>query len=149
MDEARSDGGIAGKASGGVPARVSMVVLSARDLPALRRFYLDLGWTEQAGGSDTLAIFPLGAVSLALYPHAVGATPPDDTSEPVRSAITLVVRVGSRDTVDSAFAEAVRAGAQPVSDPEDQSFGGRSAVVADPEGNRWELLWSPGAAGNG
>jgi uncharacterized glyoxalase superfamily protein PhnB len=59
--------------------------------------------------------------------------------------MTLVVRVESRDTVESAFTRAVRAGAQPVSEPRDQSFGGRSAVMADPEGNRWELLWSPGA----
>ena len=66
-----------------------------------------------------------------------------------RSGITLVVRGDTGDAVDSAFAGAVRVGALPVSEPQDQSFGGRSAVLADPEGNRWELLWVPGATGGG
>jgi hypothetical protein len=27
----------------------------------------------------------------------------------------------------------------------DRSWGGRSAFMADPEGNRWEITWSPRA----
>lgn len=142
--------------SGGMPARLDMVVLTARDLPALRCFYRGLGWTEQPGASDTLAFFALGGVTLALFPHAVGTGEPDgdaavDTGAAAvdRSGMTLVVRVGAGDAVDTAFADAVRAGALPVSEPQDQSFGGRSAVLADPEGNRWELLWVPGAPADG
>ena len=149
MDEQRPDGGAVAPSAGSVPARVSMVVVHARDLPALRAFYLGLGWTEQAGGSDSLAIFPLGGLSLALYPHGVGDAEPHDTPDPVGSAVTLVVRVGTREAVDAAYTTALRAGAGAVSDPQDQSFGGRSAVMADPEGNRWELLWVPGATGTG
>jgi hypothetical protein len=59
--------------------------------------------------------------------------------------MTLVVRVDTGDGVDAAFDAAMRVGALPISEPQDQSFGGRSAVLADPEGNRWELLWVPGA----
>ena len=42
------------------------------------------------------------------------------------------------------FAAAVAAGATPVADATDGSWGGRSAFVADPEGNRWEIAWAPG-----
>jgi len=37
------------------------------------------------------------------------------------------------------------AGATPVAAATDRSWGGRSAFIADPEGNRWEITWSPRA----
>jgi hypothetical protein len=135
----------------GVPARIAMVVLSARDLPALRRFYRGLGWTEQTGATDELAFFPLGEVTLALFARTAGdpETERDRSRLEDRSAMTLVIRCESGEALDDAFAHAARVGAQTVSGPQDQSFGGRSAVLADPEGNRWELLWVPGATGAG
>jgi hypothetical protein len=33
----------------------------------------------------------------------------------------------------------------PVADATDRSWGGRSAFIADPEGNGWEIIWSPRA----
>ncbi len=136
---------MAAPAAGDMPAQLDMVVLSARDLPGLRRFYQRLGWSEQAGASDTLAFFPLGGVTLALFPLTPGTVGSDETTATERTGMTLVVRVGTGDAVDAAFAAAVAVGAIPVGEPQDQSFGGRSAVLADPEGNRWELLWVPGA----
>ena len=121
-----------------------MVVLNARDLPALRRFYIALGWPERAGASDSLAMFELGATVLTLHP-APSATEGRSDGEGVSPATTLVINVQSREGVDAAVAASVAAGARRVSDPTNQSWGGRSAVVADPEGNHWELLWVPSA----
>ncbi len=140
---------MAAPTAGDMPALLDMVVLSARDLPRLRRFYQGLGWSEQAGASDTLAFFPLGGVTLALFTLAPGTAESDETTAAERSGMTLVVRVGTGEAVDTVFAGAVRVGARPISEPQDQSFGGRSAVLADPEGNRWELLWVPGAKVDG
>jgi len=128
-----------------LPPQLSMVVLSTRDLPALRRFYDALGWTELPGGSDELARFRMGELILALYPATPGegATPPAGD----HSAMTLVISVATAAEVDSAFAGAVHVGAEAVSQPQDQSWGGRSAVIADPEGNRWEILWVPRPSG--
>jgi uncharacterized protein len=123
-----------------IPADLSMVVLSVRDMPALRRYYRALGWSEQAGASDSLAIFGLGGTALALHPRTEPAEAADLVT-PDRSAVTLVVRLGTPDGVDAACSAAVRAGGRPVSAPEDHPWGGRSGLVADPEGNRWELLW--------
>jgi hypothetical protein len=132
-----------------IPADLSMVVLSVRDMPALRRYYRALGWQEQAGASDSLAIFELGRTALALHPQTEPADPaepvepaePADGATPDHPAVTLVVRVGTPAGVDAACTAAVRAGARPVAGPEDHAWGGRSGLVADPEGNRWELLW--------
>ena len=57
-----------------VPARLDMVVLSARQLPRLRVFYRALGWEERPGASDALATFVLGGIDLTLYPG--GSDPP-------------------------------------------------------------------------
>ena len=61
------------------------------------------------------------------------------------SGITLACTVSTREEVDTALAAAVAAGATPVADATDRSWGGRSAFMADPEGNRWEITWSPRA----
>jgi uncharacterized protein len=125
-----------------IPAHLSMVVLSVRDMPALRDYYRALGWQEQPGASDALSIFELGGAALALHPQS-DPVEASDRSEADRTAVTFVVRVGSASEVDAACFSAERAGARPVSGPQDQPWGGRSALVADPEGNRWELLWVP------
>jgi hypothetical protein len=124
--------------SGRMPDRLTMIVLSARDLPSLRTFYRGLGWAEREGGSDTLSTFQLGDIALALYP---AAPEPGDGASDTRSAVTLVLHVGTREAVDEACAVAVQVGARSVVAPRDQAWGGRSGIVTDPEGNRWEVLW--------
>jgi uncharacterized protein len=135
-----------------LPARLSTITLGARDLPALRAFYLGLGWAEQPGGSDEFTSFLLGGALLALYPRAAlaeEAAPGENaaaTPDPGGwSGITLACNVDDKSGVDTAFAAAVRAGARPVAEPVDRFWGGRSGYFADPEGNRWEIAWAPGA----
>jgi catechol 2,3-dioxygenase-like lactoylglutathione lyase family enzyme len=131
-----------------VPPRISFVTLGARDLPALRRFYRGLGWVEAAGASDGFTSFDCGGVRLALYPVELlraEAAPDAPVPDPaVWNGITLAVNVASRADVDAVFARALACGATPVAPPTDRDWGGCSAYVADPEGNRWELAWAPG-----
>ncbi len=143
MAETITPGGTVEEPAPVMPADLSMVVLSVGDMPALRRYYRALGWQEQPGASDSLSIFQLEGVALALHPSSEPeeVTGPADAASPDRSAVTLVVRLATRDEVGAAFASAVRAGGQAVSEPQDHPWGGRSGLVADPEGNRWELLW--------
>ncbi len=125
-----------------MPSQLAMVVISARDLPALRRYYQALGWPEQPGGSDSLCTFELGGVALTLYPQSEPLEPKGSTTAD-RPSVTLVVRVGAGDAVDAACGAALRAGAQVIAGPQGQPWGGRAGIVADPEGNRWEVLWVP------
>ena len=128
----------------GVPSRLTVVTIGARDLGSLRRFYRGLGWSEQAGSDDNWAAFHLGGVLLTLYPledlKAEAAADLAPRSE--WSGITLGCNVDSAEQVDLAFRAAVEAGAIPVAEPVDRAWGGRSGYVADPEGNRWEIAWA-------
>lgn len=128
-----------------LPARLSLITLGTRDLPRLRTFYQNLGWTEAPGSGDTWAAFVLGGAMLAMYPIdelalEAGTVPPAPGSW---SGITLACNVDTPDQVDSAVDAAVRAGAALIAEPADRSWGGRSGYIADPDGNRWEVAWVP------
>jgi len=130
-----------------IPARLSIITLGARDMDVLRSFYRTLGWPELPNGDSSWTGFLLGGVLLALFPLSdlTAEAAPDSKAPTGWSGVTLACTVGTRDEVDSAFAAAVTAGAAPVAAATDRSWGGRSAFVADPEGNRWEITWSPRA----
>jgi len=131
-----------GESRATVPPRLSVVTLGARDLPTLRRFYRDLGWAEVPGSDDTWCAFRLGGVVLALFPEADLAAEASTTAE--RGGFTLALNVDGRHDVDAGCDAMVAAGAMVVAAAQDRSWGGRSAYVADPEGNRWEIAWNPG-----
>ena len=131
-----------------IPARLSIVTLGTRDMGVLRSFYQGLGWPELPDGDDTWTAFLLGGVLLALFPLSdlTAEAAPGSPGPTGWSGVTLACTVGTRDEVDTAFAAAVAAGATAIAEATDRSWGGRSAFIADPEGNRWEITWSPRAA---
>ena len=130
-----------------VPARLSIVTLGVRDMGVLRSFYRALGWRELSIGDDTWTGSLLGGVVLALFPlpDLTAEAAPGSKDPAGWSGVTLACTVSTRDGVDTAFDSAVAAGATPVAEATDRSWGGRSAFIADPEGNRWEITWSPRA----
>jgi hypothetical protein len=133
---------------GGFPARISLVTIGARDLARLRAFYAALGWREHPVSEDGIAFFRTGGAVLALYPYTDLA---DDAwleaagDQPEFRGMALATNVETREGVDAAFEVAVAAGATVLKEPTDADWGGRSAYVADPEGNLWEIAWVPGA----
>ena len=131
----------------GLPARLSVVTIGARDLPTLRRFYAGLGWTAVPGSDDRWAGFLLGGVLLALYPlEGLAAEAAPDLPAPTGfSGVTFACNVDSAEQVDRAFEAAVAAGAVAIAPPTTREWGGRSAYVADPEGHRWEIAWASSA----
>jgi catechol 2,3-dioxygenase-like lactoylglutathione lyase family enzyme len=130
-----------------IPARLSIVTLGAQDMGVLRSFYRALGWPELPSGDDSWTGFLLGGVLLALFPlpDLTAEAAPGSADPSGWSGVTLACTVNTRDEVDAAFVAAVAAGATPVADATDRSWGGRSAFIADPEGNRWEITWGPKA----
>ena len=130
-----------------IPARLSIVTLGARDMNALRSFYRALGWPEISIGDESWTGFLLGGVLLALFTMSdlTDEAAPGSPAPAGWSGVTLACTVDNREDVDTAFDTAVAAGATPIAAATERSWGGRSAFVADPEGNRWEITWSPGA----
>ena len=126
--------------------RISFVTLGARNLAALRRFYVAWGWSELPDSTDDWAGFDAGGTRLALYPRdflkqeaAPGAQVPAEGW----NGITLAINVKDRGQVEVAYQAALAAGATPVAQPQRRGWGGHSGYVADPEGNRWEIAWAP------
>jgi uncharacterized glyoxalase superfamily protein PhnB len=112
-----------------------------------RQFYASWGWQERAGGSDEFAQFDMGDTRFALYPldllgaeAAPGRPPPP----PGWNGVTLAINVATRDSVDEAYRAAIDAGALSIGQPVEREWGGYSAYVCDPEGQRWEIAWLPG-----
>jgi uncharacterized protein len=130
-----------------IPARLSIVTLGAREMDVLRSFYRTLGWPELPNGDNSWTGFLLGGVLLALFPLSdlTAEAAPDSAAATGWSGVTLACTVDTRDEVDRAFDAAVATGATGVADATDRPWGGRSAFIADPEGNRWEITWSPRA----
>jgi catechol 2,3-dioxygenase-like lactoylglutathione lyase family enzyme len=130
-----------------VPSRLSVVTLGAQDMASLRRFYSGLGWSQVPGSDDNWTGFLLGGVLLALYPldELAAEAAPDLPARTGFSGITLACNVDSEEQVDEAFVAAVAAGATPIAEPVTREWGGRSAYIADPEGNRWEIAWASSA----
>jgi uncharacterized protein len=130
-----------------IPARLTAVTLGARDLPRLRQFYGRLGWSEIPGSDDRWVGFLVGGVLLTLYPLPALAeeAAPGEPLPHGFSGVTLACNVDGAEQVDASFAAAVVTGAIPVAEPMDREWGGRSAYIADPEGNRWEIAWASSA----
>jgi hypothetical protein len=131
-----------------VPQRLTYLTLGARDMSRLRAFYTGLGWHERDGSTEKFTTYQVGPLVLALYPlELLGAEAAPD--EPAPSAqwngVTLGLNVDSADAVDETFGVAVGAGARAVASPVRREWGGYSGYLADPEGNRWEITWAPGA----
>ena len=138
-------------ATGDARRRFTFVTLGARDLRALRSFYGR--WTgapESRHSTEDWVAFELGETKLCLWPidllrneGAPGRATPDRSTW---NGITLAFNVSSRDEVDALIAEAVAAGGSVVAEPSDRDWGGYSGYIADPEGNHWEVAWSPDVA---
>jgi catechol 2,3-dioxygenase-like lactoylglutathione lyase family enzyme len=132
--------------SGALPARLSVITLGARDLPRLREFYRGLGFVSTVEADDGFTAFLTGGVVFSLYPieSLARLSGTEVPPEGIWSGTTLAINVDNRGDVDGAFAAALAAGATSAAAPADMDFGGRSAVFADPEGNRWEIAWVSG-----
>lgn len=133
-----------------VPPRLTVITLGARDMPTMRRFYRGLGWPEGPASTDEFAVFRLGPIVLALHPmHLLGGEAGPDADGPPAgtwNGVTCAINVGAPKEVDDVYAAAVAAGATPISPPADREYGPRASYVADPEGNRWEIVWAPGTS---
>jgi predicted lactoylglutathione lyase len=131
-----------------VPQRMTVVTLGARNVHDLRRFYRALGWAENDGSDDSFTTFTLGEVRLALFPldrlRAEAAPGEPAVEEGTWNGVTLALNVATARDVDGIVDAAIEAGARQVAPPTEREWGGYSGYIADPEGNRWEVVWAPG-----
>ncbi len=135
-----------------VPARLSVLTLGVRDLPAVRRFYEALGWPAAPGSDDEFTRFDLGGAILTLYSLEALAEEANLPLEPSGGGFlgfTCAITVESEDLVDAAFEKVSSVGGRILAQPVKRAWGGRSGYFADPEGHAWEVVWLPGARFDG
>lgn len=129
-----------------MPAAISLVTLGVADIAAATRFYKAIGFELSVSQSrDTVSFFRAGGVVLALFGRSDLAKDANlhDTPAGAFSGVTIARNLPSKEAVDTAFEEAVAAGASVLKKPQDVFWGGYSGYVADPDGHAVEIAWNP------
>lgn len=123
--------------------RLNMVMNPVRDVAALRAFYeRGLGWTTWGPDMPGSVMYRLGTSILVFVNRDYLAKEAGiDVAEAPR--IINAVFVNSKEEVDAQMALALRAGGTITSAVRDRDGGLYSGYFADPEGNGWEIVWSP------
>lgn len=128
------------------PPAIALITLGVADLARATRFYEPLGFIlSRSQSNDSVSFFRAGGVVLALFGRAALAADADlaDTPRGSFGGITLARNLPSREAVDSAFTDAIAAGATALKPPQEVFWGGYSGYVADLDGHPIELAWNP------
>lgn len=124
-----------------VPRPTVSLSLTVKDAAAALRFYTDALGAEEVfrmpapDGQVVHAEFKIGDTNIYISDEAPDwhayAMPAGGTA-----SCLFAIRV---DDCDAAFQRAVEAGAEALSQPQDQFWGVRSAIIKDPFGYRWSF----------
>lgn len=123
----------------------NVTTFGVEDLELERAFYEALGWPI-VFEDDDFVVFELGSALFALFPldklAADSRARPEHRHGGIRSSI--IVTVNAPEVVDELAGRAERAGGTVTKPPtEPEFFTGRDAYFADPEGNYWEVAYTP------
>jgi len=119
-----------------------MHMVPAADVAALRKFYVDgLGWSTWGPPMPGSLMLRAGTATIVFLNRDYLAESGIDVSAAPR-AINAVF-VAEKADVDAQIAGAVAAGATITSPIRDRDGGLYSGYFTDPEGNGWEIVWSP------
>ena len=125
------------------PQRVSLITLGVDDLDRAHTFYEALGWVP-AQVTPGIVFFQLDGQALGLFGRAALAEDQGRPEVPLGTgAMTLAQNFSDRAAVDTAFAQALAAGATALKAPEEVFWGGYSGYYADPDGHVWEVAHNP------
>ncbi|MFY0729659.1 VOC family protein [Pseudomonas sp. NFX15] len=124
--------------------RVNMIMVGVTDIAILREFYEHgLGWVPLGQTpSATSVMYKIGQSVLVLMPAEYLFAESGITAANAPKSVWATF-VSSKSEVDTQFAKAIKAGATVTSAVRERDGGLYSGYFADPEGNGWELVWSP------
>ena len=125
--------------------KLNLITLGVDDFEKSLNFYeKGLGWKKSDKSMDQLALFPLGGITLALYPRQELA---DDTTlkfQPAEfSGLTLSYNAKSEQEVDEVLNTVGKLGATIIKKAQKVFWGGYSGYFKDPDGHLFEVAFNP------
>jgi catechol 2,3-dioxygenase-like lactoylglutathione lyase family enzyme len=125
--------------------RVDFISLGVRSVAASRAFYVDgLGWpVHREVPGDVVFIQVNHGLVLSLWDVRQMQADAGVTASGGVPCITLSHNLPGTEHVDRVMEEAAAAGADIISEPITQPWGGYSGYFADPDGFRWEVAYNP------
>ena len=129
-------------------AKLTVITLGVRDVPASGRFYEALGFKRKMRATgDEVVFLEAGGILLSVWDwnklaedSVVAAEPRPQT---FRGA-TLAWNCATPAEVDEVFAKAVKVGGKVLREPGKTDYGGYRGYFADPDGHVWEVVQAPG-----
>lgn len=123
--------------------RVNMIMVPASNLDSLRDFYEQgLGWNPWGPEMPASIMYKVGsALMVFLDRNYLASESGIDVSATPRAI--YAVFVNDKRSVDEQMARVEKAGGTITSAVRDRDGGLYSGYFTDPEGNAWEIVWSP------
>lgn len=126
--------------------RVSLVTIGAWNVPLLRAFYQNLGWSEAKESTDDYAIFKTVGTILSIWSIdelSKGINLEKPNNPDYFRGVTLSINTDRPEQVDYIIEQVRHTNAKIVHEPSDAFWGGRTAGFLDPENNYWEVAYNP------
>lgn len=120
-----------------------MIMIPVTDMAVLRKFYLDdLRWKSWGPDMPGSFLVRAGTALITFVPRDyLAAESGMDLTATTRCVNAIFVE--SKESVEAQVAVAIGAGATLTSPIRDRDGGLYSGYFCDPEGNGWEIVWSP------
>lgn len=125
--------------------KLNLITLGVDDLESAVSFYeKGLGWKKSEKSMDGFALFPLGGITLALYPRQELADDVTIEYQPTNfSGLTLSYNAKSEKEVDDVLKEVERLGATIIKPAQRVFWGGYSGYFKDLDGHVIEVAHNP------
>jgi len=125
--------------------KLNLITLGVDDFDRAVNFYeKGLGWKKSLKSVESLALFHLGGIVLALHPRHELA---DDTTLPyepsVFNGMTISHNTKSKEEVDEVLQQVELLGATIVKPAQDVFWGGYSGYFKDLDGYLFEVAYNP------
>ena len=125
--------------------KLNLITLGVDDFQKSLNFYeKGLGWIKSEKSMDDLALFPLGGMTLALYPRQELADDATLKYQPSKFyGLTLSYNAKSEKEVDEVLEKVARLGATIIKPAQKVFWGGYSGYFKDLDGYLFEVAFNP------
>ncbi len=124
--------------------KLNLITLGVDGFEKSLNFYEKLGWKKSDKSVDDLALFPLGGITLALYPRQELAKDVTIAYEPSQfSGITISYNAKSEKEVDEVMEQVAKLGGTIIKPAQKVFWGGYSGYFRDLDGYLFEVAFNP------